>query len=129
MIYTDPKLRSTGGAVINKQACSFIIPPDTAMILEGEALKKLRKRNMDLTKLVNKMSLRIQKLKDCETLLKDIHEDLGGKINKACPVCGTYSHKHWCWYPQLLKCLGYKMDKYDRAFLKQNKEEVQSCTN
>lgn len=37
--------------------------------------------------------------------------------NGICPMCSTYSHKPWCWYPQLLQVLGKPLDDKDRAYL------------
>ena len=46
-----------------------------------------------------------------------IYEDVGDKKEGACPVCHTYSHKKWCWYPRLLKVLGRPLDKFDEEYL------------
>ena len=32
-------------------------------------------------------------------------------------MCSTYSHKPWCWYPQLLQALSKPLDDKDRAHL------------
>ena len=55
-------------------------------------------------------------------LLVDILDDVGDKHHGSCPVCSTLTHKHWCWYPQLLRCLGRPLDSNDVTFL-ENKEE------
>ena len=50
-------------------------------------------------------------------LLEEIYESTGDKIGGACPVCSTYTHKHWCWYPKLLRVLNKPLDKNDLKFL------------
>lgn len=57
------------------------------------------------------------RLEAAEALLSDVYDNTGSKIETACPVCMTYTHKHWCWYPALLKFLGKDMDKHDAVFL------------
>lgn len=50
-------------------------------------------------------------------LLEEILEQTGGKVEGVCPVCSTYSHKRWCWYPKLLRVLNKPLDKHDLKFL------------
>ena len=51
-------------------------------------------------------------------LFMEILDDIGDKNHGACPVCSTYTHKHWCWYPRLLRYLGRPLDDNDLTFLK-----------
>lgn len=59
----------------------------------------------------------IAELRERTTLLEEIYADLGEKINGACNVCWTYTHKHWCYYPNLAKILGKPLDEFDTKFL------------
>ena len=59
----------------------------------------------------------IEELQEKNALLEEIFDDCGGKNNGACPVCSTYTHKNWCWYPHLTKILGKPLDKFDMEFL------------
>ena len=54
-----------------------------------------------------------QKIQEAFALLREILCD-NPKSGAACPVCGVYHHKSWCWYPRLLAVLGYPLDKFDR---------------
>lgn len=53
------------------------------------------------------------KLKEACSLLREIMDSTGNKSGGACPVCGTYTHKSWCWYPRLLQFFNYPLDRYD----------------
>lgn len=57
-----------------------------------------------------------QKIQEAFALLREILCD-NPKSGAACPVCGVYHHKMWCWYPRLLAALGYPLDKFDREFM------------
>jgi len=50
-------------------------------------------------------------------LLRHIYSDIGDKRDGACPVCSTYTHKKWCWYPYLLDALNLPLDEFDKKFL------------
>lgn len=58
----------------------------------------------------------IAELRAKNDLLEKIFDDCGDKNNGACPVCSTYTHKHWCWYPHLAKMLGKPLDGHDERF-------------
>ena len=58
-----------------------------------------------------------QRLDAAEKLLSEIYDSTGDKEEGVCPVCGIYTHKHWCWYPRLLQRLLKKLDVHDRKFL------------
>jgi len=49
-----------------------------------------------------------------DELLQEIWDWLGEKKDGACPVCQTYTHKVWCWYPHLCEILGKPLDEYDK---------------
>lgn len=64
----------------------------------------------------------IEELRAKNELLEEVFDDCGGKINGACPVCSTYTHKSWCWYPHLAKILGKPLDEFDERFLAEEKK-------
>ncbi len=64
-----------------------------------------------------------QKVFAQKALLEEIYENFGGKIRGACPVCSTYTHKHWCFYPHLASMLGRDLDEFDKDFLLKMPEE------
>ena len=67
----------------------------------------------------------IAELRAKNALLEEIFDDCWVKDSGACPVCHTYTHKHWCWYPQLAKMLGKPLDENDRKFLEEKQEGEQ----
>lgn len=58
---------------------------------------------------------------DYRQILEEIWDDLDRKNNCACPVCSTYIHKHWCWYPRLCQVLGKPLDDYDTEHIERTK--------
>jgi len=61
----------------------------------------------------------ITELRKRTSLLEEVYEEIGAeKIGGACNVCATYTHKTWCFYPQLAKLLGKPLDEFDLKFLK-----------
>lgn len=50
-------------------------------------------------------------------LLHDIADSYGDKMNGACPVCYTYTHKGWCFYPLLMQICGKPLDENDKKHL------------
>ena len=88
---------TTDRIITNRQAeanAAFIAAANPAVVLE--LIAELRAKN---------------------DLLEEIFDDCGGKDSGACPVCHTYTHKHWCWYPHLAKMLGKPLDENDERFL------------
>jgi len=57
------------------------------------------------------------KLQAAEELLSEIYDNTGGKLESACPVCMTCTHKAWCWYPRILRMLGKSLDDFDKKHL------------
>ena len=51
-------------------------------------------------------------------VLETISHEIGDKNNGTCPICSTYSHKNWCWYPLLVQAIGGKLDSNDMIHLK-----------
>ena len=54
---------------------------------------------------------------EAKAVLLEMYADTGDKIDGACPVCGTYTHKGWCWYPRAMRLLGKPLDENDLNFL------------
>ena len=63
----------------------------------------------------------MEELREKTSLLEEIYDGLGEK-DGACPVCHTYTHKHWCWYPKLSQMLGKPLDSFDAGALQKTKE-------
>lgn len=59
----------------------------------------------------------IAELRARTALLEEIYSNIGEKINGACNVCSTYTHKLWCYYPRLAQILGKPLDEFDTKFL------------
>lgn len=57
-------------------------------------------------------------------VLRAIYDDVGDKTrpNDACPVCNTYTHKHWCWYPFLRMSLNLELDDRDMRHVQKCEE-------
>ena len=50
--------------------------------------------------------------------LEKIYNDVGDRIDNACPVCGGIAHSPTCWYPQLLIQLDKNLNEYDALYLR-----------
>lgn len=74
-----------------------------------EEVKLLRQQNADLQARNTELVLENRRLRERDafatTLLADISMEFVGlykQENGVCPVCRTYTHKHWCWFQELL---------------------------
>lgn len=87
-------------------------------------LKKLEKEIAALEPSPQKWDILdvIAELRARTALLEEIYAEIGEKRNGACNVCSTYTHKHWCYYPKLVKILGKPMDAFDMKALKLSEE-------
>lgn len=61
----------------------------------------------------------LQLLDIVEDILDSVYMEYTEKGVNACPVCSTYTHKSWCWYPDLLQIMGKPLDEFARRHIEQ----------